>query len=97
MSTCTVTGTLVTPGNDRIGSAVVKFNIQNPVTGIISPKEVRTLSATDGTWSLDLVQGVTGLMKIEYPEDPKGSSSIHFFSLVIPSSASATFSEVWVD
>lgn len=97
MSVCTVSGTLLDPSSTAISGAVIRFNIQNPVTGVISPHEVRTSSAANGTWSLDITQGVTGILTIEYAEDSSESSSEHAFNLSIPSQTSATFSSVWVD
>lgn len=97
MSQCTVSGTLLDPSSTAISGAIVKFNIQNPVTGILSPQEVRTSSATDGTWSLAVSQGVTGIFTVESSEDSKNSNSTHTFNAVIPSSSTATFSSVWVD
>ncbi len=97
MATCAVSGTLLDSGGNPISGAVLLYDIQNSVAGVIAPSEVRTTSAADGTWSMNLSQGTTGILNIEYAVDSTDSSSIHTFNLKIPAASSASFASVWKD
>lgn len=101
MATCTVSGTFVNPSGTAISGATVRFQTQSPVLdssgNLISPFEISTTTATNGSWSLAIAQGITGLLTLDL--NPISSSPVvkYKFSLVIPSLATATFASVWAD
>lgn len=104
MATCTVTGFLKDPSETPIASAVVKFNIETPGldgssgSSLIGPQELRTTTATDGSWSLDISQNCTGILTIEVPQSGSVPTIVRYtFSLSIPAASSATFESVWAD
>jgi len=97
MATCTVSGTIKDASETAISGAVVKASIITPIfsgTAHIVPKEVSTTSASDGTWSLALLQGVNALVAIEYPPNSTDSKKRLTYAVTVPASSSANFSTI---
>lgn len=101
MATCTVSGTFTDPFGNAVSGSMVRFNIDSPLLDtsgrLIVPKEVLTSTASDGTWSLHLTQNISGVLTLDLV--PAATSPVvkYKFSLIIPSTATATFSNVWAD
>lgn len=100
MSTCTVSGTIKDITETAVSGAVIKANIITPFfssTTFIVPKEVSTTSATDGTWSLALVQSSQCFVEIDYPPNGTDSKRVARYSITVPASSSANFSTLAVE
>jgi hypothetical protein len=101
MANCIVSGTFTNPQGAAISGATVRFNLQKPaldVSGnLLMPKEITTTTASDGTWSLSIVQSTQGNLTLDL--NPTSNSPVvrYNFSLSIPATATATFASVWVD
>jgi hypothetical protein len=101
-ATCILSGTFLDPTGDAIVGATVRFNVESPVidnTGayILSPKEVTTTTASDGSWSLTLSQGASGSLSLDCPPDATSSTQRYSFSVQVPTAASSTFISAWTD
>lgn len=93
MALCTVSGLLQDATATAISGATVRFNQVAPsfsTTILVPTKEVSTTTASDGTWSLSLIQGLSGIVSIDFPPNATDSNRRVTYSVVIPASASAT-------
>ncbi len=61
------------------------------------PKEITTTTASDGTWSLTIVQGVAGKLTLDLAPTANSPIVKYNFSMVIPSTATAPFASCWAD
>lgn len=101
MANCTVSGTFTNPQGTAISGATIRYNIESPVLdlsgNLLVPKEITTTTATDGSWSLSLIQGTAGNLVLDL--SPSSSAPIvrYNFSMVIPSTSTASFASCWVD
>lgn len=101
MANCTVSGVFVDPQGNPIVGAALRFNTENAVTdasgNLISPIEIDTVTASDGTWSMALVQGISGILTADLTP-VTGSPIVKYeFSLVIPATSTAVFAACWAD
>lgn len=96
MAICTVSGKLVDASSTAISGATVTFNIQQPILSA-DPVEGSTTTATDGTWSLDLQQGLSGVFTIPISPSPATKKIYYRFNVNIPNTSTATFSSILVD
>lgn len=98
MATCTVSGKIVDSTETAVQGATIKFSIVTPYlnssSNLFVPKEISTTSATDGTFSLGLSQGISGVIYIDYPPNATDSVRRYTFSVVIPATATATLSSL---
>ena len=101
MAICTVSGTFLNPQGTAVASATVHFNIETPVVdgsgNLLMPKEITTTTASDGTWSLSIIQGVSGNLTLDLNPTVSSPVTKYSFSLVIPTSSTATFAQCWAD
>jgi hypothetical protein len=101
MATCIVSGTFLNPQGSAVSGATVRFNIESPILDLLGnllmPKEITTTTATDGTWSLAIIQGVAGSLTLDL--NPTTTSPVvkYNFSLIIPATTTATFATCWVE
>lgn len=96
MSTCIVSGTLVDPSETPVSNAIVRFKIatgtaNSSATNFFVPDELNTTSASNGTWSLTLSRGLSGMITIDYPPNTTDSTKRLSYSVVIPNTPTATF------
>jgi hypothetical protein len=96
MSTCVVSGTVKDVSGTPISGIPVSFNIQNP-TLTTDPVQASTSSASDGTWSVTLAQGLSGVFTISVPPSNLGRPIPYRFNVNVPSAATATFASILVD
>jgi hypothetical protein len=96
MATCNVTGTVLDPSATPISGVEVDFNIQRPILSA-EPVQGSTTTASDGTWSMLLQQGLSGVFTINTRTSTFTSTIPYRFNVNIPNSASATFSSILVD
>lgn len=95
MAACTVSGTMYDAGGSAISGATVRANIITPQfvsTTLYVPKEVTTTTASDGTWSLALVQTLQYNVSIEFPPNSTDSNILRKYSITCPASLTADFS-----
>ncbi len=103
MANCTVSGTFTDAQGNAISGATLRFNLDTPAldpTGsgnLLLPYEVTTTTSNSGTWSLSLIQGVSGVLTMDLVPTTMSPVIKYKFSLLIPSSASTTFASCWVD
>lgn len=101
MATCTVSGTFLDPKGNAVSSATVRFNLERPVVdgsgNLLMPKEVTTTTATDGTWSLVLLQSISGFLTLDLNPTTNAPVVKYKFSMILPASSSATFASCWAD
>lgn len=100
MANCTVSGTFLDPQGNAISGATIRFNIETAFisgTSLLLPKEVTTTTATDGTWSLSLVQSLAGILTLDLAPASNSPVVKRNFSLVIPATTTATFASCWAD
>ena len=96
MATCVVSGTLLDPSETAISGATVSFKIDNAYansssTNFFAPKTVSTTTASDGTWSLTLSRGISGVIQIDYTADSYSPARRLSFSVVVPAAATSSF------
>lgn len=102
MATCIVSGTLLDPSETAISGANVSFDVQSPIldlngVSLLGPKAPSTTTASDGTWSLTLSRGISGILSIDVPPDSLNGANRYEFTIAVPVAATATFPSVWVD
>lgn len=97
MATCAITGTLQNPGGIAIASANIRFTIVTPkvITPIIAmPQEVSVQTGNDGTFSITLVQGISGALLIEYPPNEMDAIRRYSYSILVPVATTATLASL---
>jgi len=98
MSTCVVSGTILDPSATAVSGAIVKFNLVNPAmdasNAVVVPKEVQTSTASDGTFSLTLDRGVSGILALEFPPNSLDSNRRYTYSIIVPNAATATLASL---
>lgn len=101
-STCIVSGTIYGPGGAALSGVVIKASITNAfvdANGNYLPAGViaSTTSASDGTWSLAVVQtqalGASVTFTFSYPYGNNQSYTISY-AAVIPNTSTANFSDL---
>lgn len=100
---CTVSGTVNDPSGTAVSAAIIKATLSRPFThsadsSLILPFEVSTTSASDGTWSLALVETTTdsAYMSISFvfPIASANANIRRDYSVIIPNAATATFASL---
>lgn len=97
MAACTLSGTMYDAGGTAISGATVRANIttsQFISTTQYVPKETTTTTASDGTWSLSLIQTLQYIVTIEFPPNTTDSNRPLKYSITIPASGTANFSSL---
>lgn len=101
MSTCIISGILLDPSETPISGATIRFNIETPVlngaSSLLGPKNVATTTAVDGSWSITASQNCSGVLTIDCPPDSANSTVKYTFSIIVPATPTAQFSNVWAD
>lgn len=95
MATCTVSGLIEDITGTAIQGAVIKANLVTPyftTTIMVMPKEISTTSASNGTWSLTLIQGAQAIVQIDYPPNTTDSQRSLKFAIAVPLTSTANFS-----
>lgn len=99
---CTVSGTVLNALDQGVGGVVVKANSNRPFIhptdgSLIVNYEVSTTTASDGTWSLALIETTTPNLALTisffYPAGPN-SNQRKDYTCIIPNTASATFNSL---
>lgn len=96
MATCVISGTVVDAAATPVSGAPVMFNIQTPILSA-DPVEGSTTTATNGTWSLTVQQGLSGVITIRVASGPLGRQNTYRFNVNVPTASTATFSSILVD
>lgn len=96
MSICVVSGTVVDPSGNPLSGVPVDFNIQNAIVSA-DPVQGTTSTASNGTWSMSLLQGLSGVFTISVRNSNFGKSFPYRFNVAIPASSTANFSSILVD
>lgn len=96
MATCVVSGKLLDPSGTALPSIPVMFNIQTPIL-TAEPFQGSTTTAVDGSWSLSLQQGLSGVFTIDIQTDRLSRAVVYRFNANIPAASTATFSSTLVD
>lgn len=96
MANCTVSGTVLDPSGTAISGVRVEFNTQTAAASV-EPQQAATTTATNGTWSLVLVQGLGGIFTIKIPQSSIAPVTPYTFNANIPVATTATFASVVVD
>ncbi len=100
---CAVTGTLRDSGGNALSGATVRaFAIKPYVhptdSSLIVDYQVTTTTASDGTWSLTLVEtatpAVTVTIEFVYTQGSGGTQVRKSYTVTVPNSASATFASL---
>lgn len=99
MATCAVSGTLMDPSETAISGATVRFTIQTPnfngsTINFFAPKEITTTTASNGTWTLNISQGMSGVISFDYPPNSTDSTRRINYSVVIPAASTASFESI---
>ncbi len=97
MALCLVSGTIKDASATAISGAQIAFSLQNP-TLIAEPYDISTTSASDGTWSMNLVQGQSGIITVRSIISPNmGKRETFAFGVNIPATPTATFASILGD
>lgn len=96
MASCTVTGKLTDCGGNVLSGIPINFNIQTPGV-VIEPLQLTTTSASDGTWSMSLAQGISGQFTIWTANAGSGQQVPYMFNVAVPNTSTATFSSILED
>jgi len=100
---CAITGLLRdTSGTVLSGATIAATNLRpfiHPTdNSLIMDYQVSTTSASDGTWSLSLVEtttpAVTVLITLTYPTGSGGGTTTHEYNVIVPNSGTATFASL---
>ncbi len=98
MATCSVTGTIVNCSAVAIAGVTVRFRTTKPVldasSNLVVPEEVSTTTASNGSWSIALDQGISGILAIDFPASPTSSTARACYTISVPSATSATFASL---
>lgn len=100
MANCAVSGTLVDSGSNAVSGATVRFNVIAPISTstlastLFVPTEISTTSASNGSWTLNITQGLSGILSIDYPPNSTDSTRRYTYSIVIPSQSTATINSL---
>ena len=100
MALCTVSGSLLDIGGVGIENANVTAKITTPYfvgTDMLLPGEVTTLSSAAGAWSLDLTQGASVIVLIDYPPNVSDGKRRLSYSIIVPAAPTAAFSTLAVE
>ncbi len=96
MALCTVSGTVIDSSGTALAGIPVSFVTQVPILAA-EPIEGTTSTATDGTWSLSVLQGLSGIFTISAPTSAISRAIQYKFSANIPLALTATFSSTLAD
>lgn len=95
MATCAVSGTLVDLSETAVSGATVRARILTPQfsgTSLVVPYEISTTSSASGVWTLNMSQGVSAEVTIEYPPNSMDSSRKYTYAIAVPTAGTAAFS-----
>jgi hypothetical protein len=96
MSTCIVTGTMTDCSGAPLSGLNIYFNTQSPSTSP-QPARVTTTSAANGTWSMPIIQGLSGTFTVYTASSSTGNTSPYQFNVVIPATSTATLQSIVED
>ncbi len=98
MATCSVTGTIVDSSAVAVSGVAIRFRVVKPLldasSNLVVPTEVSTTTASNGSWSISLDQGISGIMSIDFPASTTASTLRSSYSITVPSQTSATFASL---
>lgn len=95
MAICVVSGAVLDPSGTALSGTSVSFNTQLAAVSA-EPVQGSTSTASDGSWSLSLLQGISGIFTIPVAPTTSSRKVLHTFSAVIPATSTATFSSTLV-
>lgn len=97
MATCTVSGLLQKLDGTPLEGVTIRARIVTSyftTTIMVSPQEVFTETASDGTWSLNLERLSSPIITVEYfPTDTSSARKLEY-AVTVPNAASANFSTI---
>ncbi len=96
MASCLVSGTVLDPSGTALSGVEVDFNIQTPILNS-DPVQGSTTTASDGSWSMSLQQGLSGVFTVNTRVDNFSATVPYRFNVNIPNLSTATFSSILVD
>ena len=98
MATCIISGTIQDPSEAAIAGVTLSFRLITPLfisTVILTvPEVVTTTTASDGTFTLTLTQGCSGILDIQYPPNSIDSSRILSYAVNIPLAVTADLGDI---
>lgn len=96
MSTCIVTGIVTDCSGVPLSGLNVYFNTQSPSTST-QPARIATTSASNGTWSIPILQGTSGTFTVYTTSSSNGNTSPYQFNVLIPATSTATLQSIVED
>jgi len=98
MATCSITGTLVNPTGTGISGATVELRVTTPqfdaANSLVVPYTSTVTTNSSGVFTLTADQGISAIVTVVYPPNATDSGRRYAYSVVVPSSASATFASL---
>lgn len=103
IATCTISGTVRNLYGNALAGVTVKANSDRPFihptdSSLITNYEVSTTTASDGTWSLTLIETETPdntlTITFYYPAGSVTGNVRYEYTVQIPNTASATFASL---
>ena len=95
---CTITGALLDPTGTGIAGANVKTNIVSPFldanNNLLIQKETQVTTDSSGNFTLSLVQGSSVVVAMEFPPNSTDSNRRQTFSILVPFTLTASFSNL---
>lgn len=100
---CAVSGTCRDSGGNLLSGVTVRARQLHPYVhsvdnSLVMPYVVSTTSASDGTWSLSLIETATESKTVTidflYSTGSNLPNDIHSYTVTVPNSASATFASL---
>ncbi len=101
MASCVVSGIFTDPQGNAVSGATIRVNLDSPVFdasgNLLMPKEVTTTTATNGSWSISLIQSVSCVLTLDLTPTTNSPIVKYKFSMVTPAATTATFAACWVE
>jgi len=101
MARCLVSGIFTDPQGNAVSGATVRVNLDSPVFdasgNLLMPKEVTTTTATNGSWSISLIQSISCVLTLDLTPTTNSPVVKYKFSLITPAATTATFAACWVE
>ncbi len=101
MASCVVSGIFTDPQGNAVSGATIRVNLDSPMFdasgNLLMPKEVTTTTATNGSWSISLIQSISCVLALDLVPTTMSPVVKYTFSVITPAATTATFASCWVD
>lgn len=98
MATCSITGTIVDPTGTAISGATVELHVTSPqfdtANNLVAPYTATVTTNVSGVFTLIADQGISAIITINYPPNSTDATKKYTYSVVVPSTSSATFASL---